>query len=634
MGEGRDTPRQRKVPRTPDAVDFALDGVSDDVARTLLEKHGHLIDAQIKSERLDHGAKRTLIAVRLLIGLVGLIIAGALVWMIADARADHGLVIEALSVPPDLAQRGLTGEALAANLSDRLADIDRKAQSFRSPETLQVNWGNDIKIEIPSTGVSIDELDRYLHRKLGSETIIGGAVFREPAGLRLTVRTGTLGTIEQTGTDANLEAMIQKAAEGVFQQTQAYRYSKYLEFSGRMDEAMAVARQLAATSDDPKERAWAWAQISNLLETVDMRQAAAAGYRAIQEDPDNALAYLNTCIAINHLSSLTDPSAICRKAAVLGAQTEGGLSAVGVNTSRGNLAGQPANTGDFAESLRQLQKTHGQEYAGVQELSRAQVSTLLTSMHDVSGSRRVGGTPSDAYLAAHFANAGGLSTPEVDQAVALEDWPKAVALLQQVLAVADTEPEGAEVATLERERAILPRLAIYMALDGQIGQARAIVAGLPNDCFSCLSARAAVSALAGDIPAAKRLLVKLDAARPNLPFPDATFATILFRRGDNQEALTFADRAISKGPKFPDALKVRGDALRNLNRLDDAADSYAKAAQGAPRWGRLQIDWGFAEMRRGRWADARKHLAAAGTMDLNAADRRLLTKLQQIASTR
>lgn len=626
--------RRRKVPRTPDAVDVALDGASDEVARTLLQKHTRLIDAQIKSERLDHGAKRTLIAVRLLIGLVGLIIGGALVWMVADARADHGLVIEALSVPPDLAQRGLTGEALAANLSDRLAEIDRKAQSFRSPETLQVNWGNDIKIEIPSTGVSIDELDRYLHRKLGQQTIIGGAVFREPAGLRLTVRTGTLGTIEQTGTDANLEAMIQRAAEGVFQQTQAYRYSKYLEFSGRKDEAMAVARQLAASSDDPKERAWAWAQISNLLETVDMRQAAAAGYRAIQEDPTNALAYLNTCIALDHLSTITDSSEICRRAAVLGARPEGGLSEVGVNTSLANLASEPAVSGDFAASLRQLQKIHGKEYAGVQELNRAQIATLLTDMHDVSGSRRIGGTPSDAYLAAHFANSSGLSTPQVDQAMALEDWPQAIALLKQILTVADQQPEGADIARLERERAILPRLAITMALAGQMDQARAIVTGLPDDCFNCLFAKGAVVALEGDVSGAKRLFAQVDAARPSSPFADAVFAEILLRRGDNQQALNFAQRAIAKGPRYPDALKTRGDALRKLNRLDDAAKSYAKAAQGAPRWGRLQIDWGFAQMRRGHWAEARRHLAAAATMDLNAADRRLLARLQQIASSR
>jgi tetratricopeptide (TPR) repeat protein len=310
------------------------------------------------------------------------------------------------------------------------------------------------------------------------------------------------------------------------------------------------------------------------------------------------------------------------------------LSPVGVNTSLANLAGETAGTGDFASSLRQLQKIHGQEYAGVQELNRAEISTLLTNMHDVSGSRRVGGTPSDAYLAAHFANSAGLSSPQVDRAEALEDWPQAVALLQQVLAVADKQPEGPGIAKLERERAILPRLSIDMALDGQMDQARAIVAGLPSDCSNCLFAKAAVAALAGDIAAAKRLLAQVDAARPNSPFPDDTFATILLRRGDNEGALDFANRAIMKGPRFPDALKTRGDALRKLNRLDDAVKSYAQAAQGAPRWGRLQIDWGFAEMRRGHWPDARRHLAVAATMDLNAADRRLLARLQQIASAR
>jgi tetratricopeptide (TPR) repeat protein len=133
---------------------------------------------------------------------------------------------------------------------------------------------------------------------------------------------------------------------------------------------------------------------------------------------------------------------------------------------------------------------------------------------------------------------------------------------------------------------------------------------------------------------AKRLFAQVDVARPSSPFADTVFATILFRRGDYQGALDFANRAITKGPKYPDAHKVRGDALRKLNRLDDAVAAYEKAAAGAPRWGRLQIDWGFAEMRRGQWADARKHLAAAGTMDLNAADRRLLAKLQAIAPSR
>ena len=221
-----DRPRPRKgarrgpppVPRTPDALDIALDRLDDDdAARALLARHTELIETQIRSERLDHRAKRMAMAGRFLLALVALSVIGGLAWMVLAARADRSLVIEAFATPPDLAARGLTGEVLAGNLADRLGEIDRSANSFRSPETMSVNWGDEVKIEIPSTGISIGELDRFLRRQLGHQTVIGGSVFRTPEGLRMTVRTGALGTVEQTGNDAQLEHMVQKAAEGVFE---------------------------------------------------------------------------------------------------------------------------------------------------------------------------------------------------------------------------------------------------------------------------------------------------------------------------------------------------------------------------------------------------------------------------------
>src|SRR5690348_5705272 len=121
-------PRRRRrsepsatIPRTPDALDIALERVDDDdAASALLKKHTELLNAQIRSERLDHGAKRMAMAARFIIAAAALIIASGFIWMVLAVRADHGLVIEAFATPPDLAARGLTGEVLAGNLADRL----------------------------------------------------------------------------------------------------------------------------------------------------------------------------------------------------------------------------------------------------------------------------------------------------------------------------------------------------------------------------------------------------------------------------------------------------------------------------------------------------------------------------------
>ena len=635
MGEDRPgkASKRAELPNTPDALDVAMERAGDsDVARTLLEKHSKLIDAQIKSERLEHGAKRMVIFFRGAIGLVALAILLGLVWMAARARADRGLVIEALSVPPDLAQRGLTGEAVAAELADKLGAIDQIAQSFRSPETMKVNWGDDIKIVIPSTGVSIGELDTFLRRQLGGQTIIGGSVYRTPTGLRLTVRAGAHGAIDQTGTDATLDAMVQKAAEGVFEKTQPYRYSKYLEFTGRRDEAMAVARRLADTTDEPSERAWAWAQISNLYQRTDLRKSAAAAKRAFHEDPNNALAYLNANIAANLLGHNGESSRLAEKANDLGVRGIGGLSDIGINTSRANTAAEPGQSGDFAEMLRRLDRLRGKQYPGTEQLLAARRAAALLGMHDISASRQIAEVRPDAYFAGQLENSGGVTAMQYATAATLDDWPAAADFARQQLAVLAREPEGPELAKAARERNVLPRLAIALARSGQVAQASRIANALPFDCYLCLSARMQVAGAAGDIAAAADWARQAERMNPGRPIVPTLLSRIYLAAGRYPEALTAADRAIAFGPHYTDALKARGDARRKLGRLDEAVRDYSAAEKAAPRWGRLQIDWGIAAARMGRMDEARGHFVKAATMDLSARDRALLGRLRAMAA--
>ena len=310
------------------------------------------------------------------------------------------------------------------------------------------------------------------------------------------------------------------------------------------------------------------------------------------------------------------------------------MSEVGINTSRANLATEPAQTGDFQEALRQLSAITGPLYGNVREFDAGTRANLLLTMHDISGSRQTASLQPDTYYAAHFSTGGGAPAPQHTAAIVMEDWPAALRDTDAILATLDAAPEGKATAELERQRFVFPLRAVDLALNGRPGEARQLAASLPLDCANCALARMQVAALAGDYRSASKWLAETHRWSAPSPFPEAYLAQILERQGRHGEALRYADAALKVGPKFPDALKVRGDALRKLNRVDEAVESYAKAAQGAPRWGRLQIDWGFAEMRRGRWAEARKHLAAAGTMDLNPADRRLLVRLDGVARGR
>lgn len=347
----------KAAPTTADAIEIAMaaqaaDRSGDSPAQEVLRKHGRLLDEQLKHVRLQAFSERMGAGLKLLAGLAGLILASVLATMVWSASRDRSLVIQAFNTPPELQSRGLTGEVVAAKLLDRLAEIDANADSLRAPETFRNDWGDDIQIEIPQTGVSIGELDRYLRQWLGERTGIGGEVVRNADGtVSLTVRAGSGGAVTQSGSEAELNGLLQQAAEAVFHKTQPFRYSKYLEASGRVDEAMAVAIELAANGP-VEEKPWAWAQISNLkLYLGDYFGAAEAARRAVELDPDNGLGWLNLAVAEGILSH--DAAAASATARSVRLMTSGGgqLSDIGVAIGFSNRSSDAYYHGDFRKAV-------------------------------------------------------------------------------------------------------------------------------------------------------------------------------------------------------------------------------------------------------------------------------------------
>ncbi|MBW8709355.1 MAG: hypothetical protein JF627_08880, partial [Alphaproteobacteria bacterium] len=104
------------------------------------------------------------------VGLLVLALVAGISLMVWNAAHSDGLVIESFTVPPDMAAKGLTGQAIAGQLTDKLSQLQTATDSNRAARSYANDWGGDIKVEIPDTGVSIGEAYRFLKSWLGHET--------------------------------------------------------------------------------------------------------------------------------------------------------------------------------------------------------------------------------------------------------------------------------------------------------------------------------------------------------------------------------------------------------------------------------------------------------------------------------
>ena len=290
----------------PFAAAMALGSASRNKADRFLEEQTalaidqrHHLHEQFKQLRLSIWEKRTGVLLRAATVIVGVARGGFFGLMVWDAAHSSGLIIEPFAVPSDMAAKGLTGQVVASQMLDKLSAMQDVTYSARPPQSYENNWGNNLKVEIPETGVSIDELQQFLKDWLGHDTHITGEVWRTATGIAVTAREGSEAGATFTGPESDLDGLMQKAAEHVYSITQPFRYANYLDrdfaapdIADRAARAAVIYRQLIA-GPNALEQAWAWYGLGTIENLVkhDPRDGVAYFRKSIAANPDFTLGY-------------------------------------------------------------------------------------------------------------------------------------------------------------------------------------------------------------------------------------------------------------------------------------------------------------------------------------------------------
>jgi tetratricopeptide (TPR) repeat protein len=210
-------------------------------------------------------------------------------------------------------------------------------------------------------------------------------------------------------------------------------------------------------------------------------------------------------------------------------------------------------------------------------------------------------------------------------AVAAEDWPNAVLWGKK----ADAALKMQRVGIRYQEVAVLwPLVAYAMARNGDAAGAEALIAKTALDCDECVRERGRIAAVQHDWAKAAYWFAMVAARSPSIPFADTDWGQMLLWKGDADGAIAKFESANHKSPHFADPLEMWGEALMLKNRSDLALAKFQEADKIAPNWGRLHLKWGEALLYAGKRDEARAQFAIAARLDLSAADKQALTRMQ------
>jgi hypothetical protein len=602
-------------------LDLQMEGLAED--RRLQHRH---LALRYFGDRLRIGLQLIAIA----FGLITLIGFGALVW---QAHEDHGLIVEAFSVPPDLTQQGLTGQVVAARVLDKLQAMQEATVTPLAAATVENTWSADAKVEIPTVGVSLDELQRLLRQWFGHVSRVTGEVFHTPDGLAINVRYA--GKLAQTfsGPAPNFDALTQKAAEAVYQSSLPTRFAQYLAQNGRSPEALEVLKDVTDHGSDEDRGygffVWGWI---DWIQNGDVASAQKHWLQAfaLKSGRSGAVTFLvNAAQLLGH----------DEEAYAYALRYEDTFRLVRARVAPDVVAPiEEMNSGDRAyreaSYLEAASYNANIKYPGATAVwnrgFRGEAASAYALDHDPKAARAIGATldpGDDPSFLVEDAYGGVNAAPGYDVAVALDDWPTALAIAQADDAYAEAQKGQKKLFSLLQQISIHSMEALAMAKTGDVAGAEALVATTPTDCYPCLRVRGQIAAIKGDWVSSDRWFAEAAKQAPSLPQAPAEWGRARLLRGDADGAIAMFDLAHQKGSRFADPLEGWGEALMRKGDYAGAVAKFSEADQDAPHWGRNHMMWGEALAKLGRGADAKAQYQAAAGTDLSFADRATLTGL-------
>jgi hypothetical protein len=554
-----------------------------------VEKHSGRGWSSAISEALQLAAK---VPAFIAVGLISLLLIGA----VFEARADHSLVIAPLSVPTDFPAKGLTGPVLADRLYDRLAALQRGTRSDRAPEALESVASETIKVEIPGTQMSFDDLSRFLHAHLGKRSEVSGEVYRAGDKLVLEARVGDRSTPPRATSEADLDGAITDLADDIFFAAWPYRYAEYLDEQGCHVAATRLAGLLATRGRD-EDRAWSYALWSNFLyEDGDLPGALEKADLARAHDPGLEFAYNNAGMTLLLLGRLqTAHDALLRQAKLLEKGGRGRWSQEARSSSlliaQANAAGIASDHAAAAKYYRAAQDlATSQEDVGAIDLPLATNLALAHSAKDASSVLRSVSerTPDRVLWFQRWHEP--FVPPDLELASTLEDW----ALVLEIVAGYEAAlPQGADKAPLPFYKAydaaiLLPFKALAAAKLGDVKTARAWIEA-PYDplCVPCRIARGEVLHALGD-PGAESEIQAAVQLSPSLALGHMALARIAHARGDDAQARAEASRAASLQPAWADPKALLAELELKAGQPRKTVEALRSAVPLAPDWSHLQ----------------------------------------------
>ena len=545
------------------------------------------------------------------------------------AMHDESLVIQPLKAPPMLVAQGLDGSVLAAKLLDGVKTLQGQASSARAPNTMKGAAEDDIKVEIPETGISVGELLKYLRAWLGHEAQVTGEVYLDGPNVVVTVRAGEEPGKSFSGPREDLDHLMDQASEAVFAATQPYLYAVYLNAHGRGSESLKVARELAI-SGPLKERGWAYAHWANLLlHEGDDAGAAVRARQALGYNPALVTAENNLGVAEWNLSH--DEAAFRARKRALDLIRPGRPANVTIAAAdQFRVSFEEAvdeAVGDYGAaatlSRRQMELP---DYADDVAEASVSISDDLALDHDVAAARAAltrAQLTDDAAVLKYLVSDGDHVLPYANLDSALGDWGDAVADLQGADAwMAANEPDASDF----RRRRLEPQLALALARTGRLAEAEALIGDTPLDCVACLIARGQIAALENRPGATDPWFKAAVKAAPSLPKPYLAWGVALLERGDATGAANLARQAAQRGPRFADAYVLQAEASLREGAYGAARAQLERANRYAPAWGRMHLLWGEAFLHDGQGSLARAQFNQAAGLALSMADQ---SRLQQ-----